>query len=117
MSWLDQAKGGLGGPLGEAGRAALPGLIEKLLPGGLQSVLDQLSSSGLGQQVNSWLGRGSNQPITVEDLRNALSNEQVRAVAERLGLPVDQALEVLAGRLPEAVDQASPEGELKTPPA
>lgn len=117
MSWLHQAKGGLGGMIEQAGRAALPGLVEKLLPGGLQSVLDQLSSSGLGQQVNSWLGRGENQPITVDDLRNALSNEQVRAVADRLGLPVDQALEVLAGRLPEAVDEASPDGQLKTPPA
>ena len=121
MSWLDQARNSLEGALGQTGEAggqgSLPGFLEQLLPGGMQTVLDQLQSSGLGQQVQSWLGREPNQPITVDDLRNALSNEQVRAVAEKLGLPVEQALEAPAGRLPQAVDEASPEGELKTPSA
>lgn len=116
MSWLDQAKGGLGGAIEQAGRDALPGMLQSLLPGGLQGVLNQLSSSGFGRQVNSWLGRGENQPITVDDLRNVLSNEQVKAIAAKFGVPVDQALAILAGQLPQAVDQASPDGELKTPP-
>lgn len=114
MSWLDQAKGSLGGAVSGG---ALGGMLEKILPGGLQAVLDQFQNSGLGQQVKSWLGRGPNEPLTVDDVRNALSNEQVKSVAERLGVPVDQALEILAGQLPGAVDQASPDGELKTPPA
>lgn len=118
MSWLDQAKGSLGEAAGKAGEGgALGGMLERLIPGGLQAVLDQFQNSGLGQQVKSWLGKGPNEPLTVDDVRNALSNEQVKTVAEKLGVPVDQALEILAGRLPQTVDQASPEGELKTPPA
>ncbi|WP_026363225.1 YidB family protein [Methylopila sp. M107] len=109
MSWLDQVKGSLGGE-------SASGFLERLIPGGLQAVLDQLQNSGLGQQARSWLGKGPNEPITVEDLRTALSNEQVRAVATKLGVPIDQALEILAGRLPGAVDEASPDGELRTPP-
>lgn len=113
MSWLDSARESIG----QAGREALPGLLERLIPGGIQTMLDQLRSSGLGDQVASWLGKGPNEPITVDDLRNALSNEQVKSVAEKLGVPIDQALEVLAGRLPQAVDEASPNGELQPPPA
>lgn len=116
MSWLDQIKGGLGGAIEQAGRESMPGFLERLIPGGLQAVLDQLQTSGFGQQAKSWLGKGPNDPITVEDLRAALDNEQVKAIATKLGVPVDKALEILAGRLPEAVDEASPDGELKTPP-
>lgn len=117
MGLFDSVKGSLGETLAQAGAAALPSLLERAFPNGIQGVLDQLQSSGLGGQVSSWLGRGPNQPITVEELRTALDGEQVRAVADRLGISVDKALELLAGRLPQAVDEASPEGELKPPPA
>lgn len=117
MGLFDSIKGSLGETIAQAGAAALPGLLERVFPSGMQGVLDQLQSSGYGQQVNSWLGRGENQPITVEELHNALGSEQVRAIATRLGLPVDAALELLAGQLPQTVDQHSPEGELKPPAA
>jgi uncharacterized protein YidB (DUF937 family) len=115
MSFLDNLKGAVGGWLGDGGAAALPGLIQKFYPGGLSALLDQLSQSGLGQQVNSWLGRGPNEPISAEDLRAALDNEQIRQAAERLGVPVDALLEQLASDLPDAVDQQSPDGSLQPP--
>lgn len=103
----------LGGLLGQAGASALPSLLEKVVPGGLQGVLNQLQQSGYGEQVSSWLGRGPNQPITVDDLRAGLDNEQVRAVAEKLGVPLDEVLKLLAGNLPQAVDEHSPDGQLR----
>lgn len=121
MGLFDSFSGSSGGPLGDtlkqAGAAALPSILQRFFPGGIQGVLDQLQSSGLGGQVKSWLGKGPNESISVEELRSALDNEQVRAIAARLGLPVDQALELLAGRLPATVDQHSPDGELKPPAA
>lgn len=117
MGLFDSVTNSLGGALAQAGAAALPSLLERVFPNGMQGVLDQLQSSGLGGQVNSWLGRGPNETITVDELRSALDNEQVRAVADRLGISVDKALELLAGHLPQAVDEASPNGELKPPAA
>lgn len=111
---------GAGSPFGDtlrkAAAAALPSILQGVFPGGLQGVLDQLQSSGLGGQVKSWLGKGPNDAITVEELRGALDNEQIRAIAAKLGVPVDEALELLAGRLPQAVDDHSPDGQLKPPP-
>ena len=44
-----------------------------------------------------------------------LDNAQVRAIAEKLGLPADQLLALLAKALPEAVDEQSPDGTLQAP--
>ena len=115
MNLIDTIKGAISGPLGQAAAQALPGLIERLVPGGLQGLLAQLQQSGYGAQVNSWLGRGPNEPITPDDLRKVLDGAQVRAIAEKLGLPVDQLLAVLAKALPEAVDRHSPDGTLQAP--
>ncbi|MDH0910448.1 YidB family protein [Rhizobium pusense] len=83
--------------------------------GGLDGVLAQLSDSGLGQQVASWLGTGENIPITADQIRAALSSDQVQSLAARLGVDISQVPGLLAKHLPEAVDQASPNGTLTSP--
>ena len=113
MSVLDS----LGGSLGQMALKALPGLIQQGLPGGLNALLDQLRRSGYESQVNSWLGRGPNEPITADDLQKVLDNEQVRQMAGKLGIPVDQLFPTLAKALPEAVDRHSPDGTLQEPKA
>ena len=102
----------LGGSLEQMALKALPGIIQQVLPGGLNALLEQLRRSGYESQVNSWLGRGPNEPITADDLRKALDNEQVRQMAQKLGIPVDQLFPTLAEALPEAVDRHSPDGSL-----
>lgn len=101
--------------LGQMALKALPGLIQQALPGGLNALLDQLRRSGYESQVNSWLGRGPNEPITAEDLQKVIGNQQVRDLASKLGIPVDQLFPTLAKALPEAVDQHSPNGQLEVP--
>ena len=117
MSLFDTLKSALGGSLGRAAVEALPGLIERVLPGGIQGLLTQLQNSGYAAQVNSWLGRGPNEPITADDLRRVMDNAQVRQIADKLGIPTDEVLAVLAKVLPAAVDQHSPDGTLHTPEA
>src|SRR6185312_856269 len=82
--------------------------------GGLQGVLDKLHQAGLDKQVASWISNGKNMPVTPDQLREALNDKQLQQIARSMGLPVDQALEVVAKYLPQAVDQASPNGKLAT---
>ena len=117
MSLFDTLKSALGGSLGRAAVEALPGLIERVLPGGIQGLLTQLQNSGYAAQVNSWLGRGPNEPITADDLHKVLDNEQVRQMAQKLGIPMDQLFPALAEALPQAVDHHSPDGTLQEPKA
>ena len=73
------------------------------------------SPSGLGAQVASWLGNGSNLPIDVEQIRGALGNEQLQKLAAQFGVPLDQISGLLAQYLPETVDKLSPNGKLTLP--
>jgi uncharacterized protein YidB (DUF937 family) len=105
----------LGGSLEQMALKALPGIIQEVLPGGLNALLDQLRRSGYEQQVNSCLGRGPNEPITADDLRKVMDNAQVREIAQKLGIPIDQVFPTLAATLPETVDRHSPDGTVRTP--
>ncbi len=107
----------IGDLITDAAVAALPGILQRVFPGGVQGLLDQLAQSGFGKQVNSWLGRGENQPISTDDLRVVLQSNQAMIIAEKLGIPKDQALALLAKLLPEAVNRQSPNGTLQTPVA
>jgi uncharacterized protein YidB (DUF937 family) len=71
-----------------------------------------LQEGGLERQIGSWLGNGQNLPVTPTQIREALGNEQIRQIAQQMGIPVDDVLKLLTQFFPEAVNQASPSGEL-----
>jgi uncharacterized protein YidB (DUF937 family) len=106
----------LKGVLGQADANSAPGMISDMLAktdlGNLQGIVSKLQAAGLGDQVQSWLGNGANLPISADQLRAALGNEQIQQIGRQLGLPVDEALNFLAKHVPNAVDQASPNGTL-----
>ena len=117
MELLDSLGGALKGVLGQVEADALPALISAVLAktnlGDLQGLVNKLQQGGLSDQVQSWLGNGANLPVTVDQLRTALGNEQVQQIARELGLPIDGALKLLAEYLPTTVDQASPNGTIQ----
>ena len=102
--------------IGQVTAAAAPALISAVLAktnlGDLNGLVTQLQQNGLGDQVKSWIGNGANMHVTPDELRAALGNEQVKQIAAHFGLPVDEALKLLAEHVPNAVDQASPNGAL-----
>jgi uncharacterized protein YidB (DUF937 family) len=95
---------------------ALPVLINTVLAQtqyhDLPGLVAALEKGGLGPQVQSWLGNGTNMPITADQLKAVLGNAQVQQFARQMGLPVDEMLKVVAQYLPEIVDKASPNGVL-----
>lgn len=121
MSFLDSILGNvLKGALGEnAGQQQLPDVFGKALQntdlGSIGGLLKQLQGAGLDRQIASWLGNGQNLPVTASQIRDALGNEQVRQIAQQLGIPVDDVLKLLSQFLPGAVDQISPQGRLEEP--
>lgn len=103
--------GGKGGGLA----ALLPGLL-KMLQGGGQGggagLIGQLQSSGLGDQVQSWLGGGDNKPVAPEALEKAIGSDAVDKLAQQAGMSHDEARDGLAQVLPQVVDKISPDGKL-----
>jgi len=116
MGLFDNVGGALKGALGQLEAGAIPAIISDALAktdlGGLNGIVAKLQQGGLNAQVSSWLGNGTNLPVTADQLRAALGNEQVRELATHFGLPVDGVLKLLAEHLPATVDQASPNGSL-----
>jgi uncharacterized protein YidB (DUF937 family) len=106
----------LGGALGQVEAGAVPALIQAALAktnlGNLQGLADQLQQGGLGNQVQSWLGNGANLPVSADQLRAALGNDQVRQIAAHFGVDPDAALKLLSEHLPGIIDKASPNGAL-----
>ena len=79
---------------------------------GLQGLLARLQTAGLGGFVASWLGSGTNLPITPDQLRDALGDAEVAAVARRADLSPEVLLETLSEHLPGIIDRLSPAGQL-----
>lgn len=78
----------------------------------LGGLLDMLTKSGLVDQAQSWVGTGENQPVTGEQVAQALPADTLQKVAEDAGVSPDAAADQIAQVLPQAVDKLTPEGQL-----
>jgi outer membrane protein OmpA-like peptidoglycan-associated protein/uncharacterized protein YidB (DUF937 family) len=97
---------GKAGPL----MTALLSLVSNERTGGLQGFLDQFRRAGLGDIVSSWVSRGSNTPITTEQLERAIGGDTVNRMASGTGIARAGAASALAYMIPRVVDLLTPEG-------
>ena len=115
MGLLDSLKGAFGSVEAAAVPALINAVLEKTEYHDLNGLVAALIKGGLGPQVQSWLGDGKNIPITEDQLKAVIGNKQLQDLARQLGLPVDEALTMLAKYLPELIDKASTSGALQMP--
>lgn len=81
--------------------------------GGLNGIVEKFRAHGMSDKVNSWVAAGvANLPVTGDQVRAALGNDQVTKIAARFGIDSEHAAEKLAAMLPAAVDAATPDGTL-----
>jgi uncharacterized protein YidB (DUF937 family) len=107
---LTDILGKLGGQRGNEGGLAA---VQHLFGGeGLQGIVSQLTSSGFGQEVQSWLGSGKNQPISGGDVQQAVDPQRLQEVAQQSGMSPDEVSDQVAQALPHLVDQATPNGQI-----
>ncbi|WP_165982198.1 YidB family protein [Dankookia rubra] len=100
--------GGLGGVLGGLlGSGAGGGLL-----GGLGGLLAGLRNHGLGQQVDSWVQPGTNQPVSPQELERGFDPHELDEAAQRAGTDRGTLLQELSAMLPQAVDRMTPQGRV-----
>lgn len=111
MGLMDMVGGLLGGQ-GDSKAALMQAAIDLIQnhSGGLQGLLGQFQQAGLAQHVESWIGSGANQPISADHIQQALTGDQLQAVAQQAGLDPAQASQGLASLLPELVNHLTPNG-------
>ena|SRR6201996_8830588 len=98
----------LGGVVGAEMATVVNGLIEK--HGGIQGIVAQLEQQGLGGTVRSWVGTGTNQPISPDQIHHAFGSDTVKDLAAKVGLSPDVLAAKLSQILPQAIDKLTPAG-------
>jgi uncharacterized protein YidB (DUF937 family) len=104
-----------GGANGNAG--ALVGALGGLLGsdgdhGGLGGLVNKFQQAGLGQIASSWVSQGANQPVTADQVHQALGADTVSKLASQTGIDVKSLLPMLATALPAIVNQLTPNGQV-----
>ena len=124
MSLLDQILGQVLAPQQGTGTSSsgIGGVLMNLLGGGgnptegagggLSQLLSSFEQAGLGHIARSWVGNGSNQPVSPQQLRTVFGDQQVQNMAGSAGLAPDDFLAQLAQHLPRVVDGMTPNGQM-----
>lgn len=113
---MRQPQGGLGQGGGQGG------LMDNLqsmfgqsgsgnLMGGLSELFDRFANPVQKAKVDSWVQRGPNAPLSSSELEEALDEETLVELGAKTGLSREELLSRLSATLPEAVDQATPDGQ------
>jgi len=84
------------------------------LLGGLNGLLNKLQQGGLGNQTNSWVGSGQNQPVSPGQLSQALGPNIIKTLSQMTGVSEDELTKQLSQGIPVIVNTLTPNGRLPT---
>lgn len=101
-----------GGASSGAGAGPLGGLGGLGGMGGLGALLERFQQSGYGDQVQSWVSTGENQPISPDALTQVFGANELSQIASQAGVSEDEARTGLSQLLPQMVDQLTPRGQV-----
>ena len=110
MGFLD---GLLGGVVGAEMVTVVNSLIQQ--HGGLQGVISQLESQGLGGVAKSWISNGANQPISPAQVQQVFGTDLLGQLAAKAGMTPQDLAAKLSQMLPTAIDKLTPGGAIPTP--
>ncbi|GAA2007741.1 YidB family protein [Catenulispora subtropica] len=82
---------------------------------GVSDVFTKLKNSSIADQVQSWIGKGENKPVTADQVSEALGPDRMDKIAKQTGKTPEQAAQTMADKLPGMVDKLSPDGHLPDP--
>jgi len=92
--------------------SALLALMTDKNSGGFAGFLERFNRAGLGDTVTSWIGSGSNMPVSNEQLESALGEDALKNIADQTGTDYGSATSATAFLIPRVVDALTPEGEI-----
>ena len=87
-------------------------LINNPAIGGLPGLINKFQNGGLGDIISSWVGTGANQPISADQIINAVGADRIREIAGKLGVADSQISDGLTSLLPQIIDKLTPNGKV-----
>ena len=80
--------------------------------GGLNNLISQFASKGLGDVVGSWVSTGKNLPVSGDQLQSVLGKDTINNLASKLGMDKGALTSQLTNLLPDVVDKLTPDGKV-----
>jgi uncharacterized protein YidB (DUF937 family) len=80
--------------------------------GGVSGLIQSFEQKGLGGVVQSWIGSGTNQSVSSQQVGSVFGLENIAALASKSGILPSELQQKLAEFLPSAVDKMTPEGKV-----
>ena len=80
--------------------------------GGLNNLISQFASKGLGDVINSWVSTGKNLPVSGDQLQSVLGKDTINNLASKLGMDKGALTSQLTNLLPDVVDKLTPDGKV-----
>lgn len=82
--------------------------------GGVEGVIEKFRASGLGDIVASWIGKGDNLPVSVEQVISVFGEPALQMLSSKTEFDLQGVSSLLAKMLPGIVDHFSPDGAVQT---
>ena len=105
----------LGKTEGEVNLGSLAGSVMGMMSkesGGINGLLEQFQSNGLGDIAKSWVSKGENMPISADQLLQVFGHEKLDDLANKSGMDLQKFLPILTAALPLIIDKLTPDGEV-----
>jgi uncharacterized protein YidB (DUF937 family) len=80
--------------------------------GGLNGLINQFNSKGLGDVISSWISTGENKPVSPNQIENVLDNNTINSITSKLGIEKNDLMGQLSNLLPQVVDKLTPDGKV-----
>ena len=80
--------------------------------GGLNNLISQFASKGLGDVIGSWVSTGKNLPVSEDQLQSVLGKDTINNLASKLGMDKGALTSQLTNLLPDVVDKLTPDGKV-----
>jgi uncharacterized protein YidB (DUF937 family) len=79
----------------------------------LDLIMHAMKNKGLQDKLSSWIGTGSNQPITENEVQTILGDEMIGNLSKQTNLNTNELVKQLTVLLPVVIDQLTPQGKLE----
>jgi uncharacterized protein YidB (DUF937 family) len=114
MDILNTVKSALGGGTGDKQNDLMATVMNLIggKSGGLEGLISQFTSKGLGDVIGSWVSTGKNQAIAPDQIQSVLGSDQINNIASKLGMDTDAVKSQLSNLLPQVVDKLTPDGKV-----
>ena len=116
MGILDQVVGAVGGAVGGKGGGVQAILLQQMIsmlsqPGALGKLTSAFQQNGLGNVLESWLGTGTNLPISPAQVQQVFGTNALGDMAKKAGVAAPEAASIVSSLLPQVIDKISPGGK------